>query len=124
MESARGINNLDAILTAVGHHIDAVFLGVLDLRVSLGFDGTWGTEPEFLALVDKFESTLKKHDKPFAGPAFGRDWVRAEGKALVVVGGDFMALWAERKLIEDARLNITGSSGTKKSNGQAANEIS
>src|SRR5271168_4206164 len=36
IESLEGINNLDAILTEVGNHIDAVWIGSLDARVSMG----------------------------------------------------------------------------------------
>ena len=41
VESLEGINKLDEILTAVGEHIDSVWLGNLDCRVSMGLPDFW-----------------------------------------------------------------------------------
>ena len=35
LESREGVQNLDAVLTECGEHIDACFLGSLDLRASM-----------------------------------------------------------------------------------------
>ncbi|KAK4139547.1 Pyruvate/Phosphoenolpyruvate kinase-like domain-containing protein [Dichotomopilus funicola] len=68
IESLEGINNLDDILTEVPD-IDVVWLGSLDCRISMNLAPQWGqgNEPEWLAAVDKFTATLKKHNKPRAG---------------------------------------------------------
>lgn len=72
IESFQGIENLDAILTEVPE-IDAVWLGMLDARISMNMPSGFGVqcdEPEWIAAVDKFQATLKKHNKPYAGFAF------------------------------------------------------
>ena len=82
IETLEAIDNLDAILTEVSD-IDAVWLGTLDVRVSMGLGGPsfGGSEPEFLQAVAKFESILKKHDKPRGGAVIGTPEVmRAQGK--------------------------------------------
>lgn len=47
IESELGAQNLDAILAAVGDQIDAVWMGTLDMRVTMGLDDLWGDEPAF-----------------------------------------------------------------------------
>lgn len=72
IETLTGIRNLDAILTEVPD-IDAVWLGALDTRVSMGLPaghGIRGSEPEWLEAVEVFHATIKKHDKPYAGFSF------------------------------------------------------
>ncbi|KAL7929160.1 Phosphoenolpyruvate/pyruvate domain-containing protein [Trichoderma chlorosporum] len=72
IESLQGIDNLDAILTEVPE-IDAVWLGMLDTRISMNMPSGFGVqceEPEWLAAVEKFHATLKKHNKPYASFAF------------------------------------------------------
>ncbi|KAK3944861.1 Pyruvate/Phosphoenolpyruvate kinase-like domain-containing protein [Diplogelasinospora grovesii] len=73
IESLEGINNLDAILTEVPD-IDMVWLGSLDARISMNLPAGWGIptdEPEWAVAVEKFQTTLQKHDKPYAGFSFG-----------------------------------------------------
>jgi 4-hydroxy-2-oxoheptanedioate aldolase len=103
MESELAINNLDVILTAVGDQIDAVWIGGLDLRVSMGLDGFWGSEPEFLKVIKQYEETLKKHDMPNSGGGFGRNWSLCANKAFAVVSGDVVTLMGETATITDAR---------------------
>ncbi len=96
IETLEAIDNLDAILTAVPE-IDAVWLGMLDVRVSMGLEypGPEQPEPEYLQAVAKFESVLKKHDKPRGGQAFGDPEVmRKSGKdnSLNFVAVDVLAL--------------------------------
>ena len=87
IESLEGINNLDAILTEVPD-IDVVWLGSLDCRVSMNLPANFGqgSEPEWLAAVDKFNSTLKKHEKPRAG------FCLAGGEELTEMGQDNVLL--------------------------------
>ena len=106
IECLAAINNLDGILTAVGDQIDAVWMGTLDTRASMGLDGLWGEEPEFQAAVSKYEATLRKHDKPNAGPCFGGQWERAENKMFTVVAADFMTLAADVAKIKEAREHL------------------
>ncbi|KAK4097706.1 Phosphoenolpyruvate/pyruvate domain-containing protein [Parathielavia hyrcaniae] len=68
IETLEGINNLDAILTECPD-IDVVWLGGLDCRISMNLPASFGlgAEPEWLVAVEKFNATLKKHNKPRAG---------------------------------------------------------
>ncbi|OBT77494.1 hypothetical protein VF21_05208 [Pseudogymnoascus sp. 05NY08] len=97
VESKEAVDNLDAILTECGEHIDAVWLGSLDCRVSMGLRGFWGEEPEFLAVIETINKTLRKHDMPYAGAAMGTpEQVKAmgEGKAFTAIQGDVFSLLA------------------------------
>lgn len=95
IESLEGIKNLDAILTEVGEHIDSVWLGSLDLRVSMGLPGFWGKEPEWIAAIDSFRAILERHDKPYSGLATGEEeWLklRGEGRSLMFTCSDLDAV--------------------------------
>ncbi|KAI8233343.1 Lactoylglutathione lyase [Colletotrichum sp. SAR 10_96] len=74
IESAEGVRNLDSILTECPD-IDIVWFGTLDARVSMNLEAKWGgigaTEPEWLEISRLFFNTIDKHDKPYAGFAFG-----------------------------------------------------
>jgi 2-keto-3-deoxy-L-rhamnonate aldolase RhmA len=123
IESLEGINNLDAILTEVPD-IDAVWLGTLDARVSMnlsGNGGMGGAETEWTDAVAKFEATLKKHNKPYAGFALGPNMKQmAAGKSFVLVAADVMALGmlgqglAEAKAVFSSTQAADGSSASEK----------
>jgi 2-keto-3-deoxy-L-rhamnonate aldolase RhmA len=105
IESLEAINNLDAILTEVPD-IDAVWLGSLDCRTSMGLSGMAGNEPEWLETVAKYKSILKKHDMPDSGVAIGPPEIQAaagKGKAFVVVTGDVPTLMAGFGELQSAR---------------------
>ncbi|KAL7949233.1 Phosphoenolpyruvate/pyruvate domain-containing protein [Trichoderma barbatum] len=70
IESLLGIDNLDDISTQVPD-INMVWLGSIDARVSMGLPSR-GQEPAWLKAVDRFQATVKKHNKPYASFAFGR----------------------------------------------------
>jgi 4-hydroxy-2-oxoheptanedioate aldolase len=58
VETVEAINNLDDILTECGKDIDAVWLGSLDIRVSMGLPDPFaahpgGNEPEWVAAIEK-----------------------------------------------------------------------
>lgn len=57
VECVKAAKNLDAILTECGDGIDAVWIGTLDLRTSMGLPDFWGVEPEvnrsFATSLDK-----------------------------------------------------------------------
>ena len=98
IETLEGIRNLDAILTEV-KDIDAVWLGTLDVRVSMDLPhngGRGGNEPEWLEAVDLFSSTLAKHPEVvWMGFAMGDDETFkavAKDKAIVVTSGDVFGL--------------------------------
>lgn len=106
IESEVGVKNLDAILTAVGHQIDAVWIGSLDLRVSMGLNSFWGSEPEFLEVIELYQNTLKKHDIPNSGMVINGNWAMGANKAFVIVGGDLFAFLGETANIMSARQNL------------------
>jgi 4-hydroxy-2-oxoheptanedioate aldolase len=109
IESLRGIHNLDAILTECGEHIDSVWLGSLDARVSMGLPGMAGMEPEWLGAVALYESTLKKHNKPASGLALGPPEMKAtmaKGKSFLVTGSDCFALLGQMGELAHMRDNF------------------
>jgi len=98
IESMEGINNLDAILTEVGDDIDAVWLGSLDARVSMGLPFSFfeqPNEPEWLEAMEKYNAALKKHDKPNSGFGLGPPEVVAkvaQTKCIVFIHGDVFSI--------------------------------
>lgn len=109
IESMEGINNLDAILEACGEHIDSVWLGSLDARISMGLPSFWGEEPEWLAAVAIYESVLAKHGKAASGMAFGAPEVVAKvarGRSVLVVAADLFALMGTIGQYAEAKTNF------------------
>ncbi|MCJ1284880.1 hypothetical protein MMC26_004217 [Xylographa opegraphella] len=98
IETLAGLHNLDRILTEVPG-IDAVWLGTLDLRVSMGLPGNGGmggAEPEWLDAVQLFDDTMARHPA-VAKAGFALTGMQGferslGGKALVIVAADVMAL--------------------------------
>jgi 4-hydroxy-2-oxoheptanedioate aldolase len=105
IESQTGLDNLDAILTECGQHIDGVWLGLMDFRASLGLDGMWGSEPEYVEGVKRYEEILRKHDKPNTGVCL-TDFSKGGNKAFVVVGGDGFTFSGEKAMLATARKNL------------------
>ncbi|KAI9044654.1 uncharacterized protein KD926_011624 [Aspergillus affinis] len=97
IKSLEGLSNLDAILTDVPE-IDAVWLGTIDCRVSMGLRweaGVVPTEPEWQDTLAQFKAIMKKHYKPAGGFALGPpEKMRGmgEGKALIFCAVDVTAL--------------------------------
>ncbi|PKS04864.1 hypothetical protein jhhlp_008228 [Lomentospora prolificans] len=102
VESKAAVENLDDILTACPD-IDIVWLGSLDARVSMSLphnNGMGGQEPEWVAVVELFETTMKKHNKPrggfsFPNPPFGSaEGLKKASKnlALITVSADVLHL--------------------------------
>jgi 2-keto-3-deoxy-L-rhamnonate aldolase RhmA len=96
IETLEAINNLDAMLTECPD-VDMVWLGSLDCRVSMGLGANFfgGTELEWLAAEQKFIDTLRKHNKPRGGFAFGAaalPTIREKGFAAVWYDGDVIRL--------------------------------
>lgn len=119
IESPEGIDNLDDILTQVPD-IDAVWIGTIDLRVSMGLEDPWGNEPEFLEAIAKYESVLRKHDKPGSGIVQGSPETMkylSRGRAFMLVASDVQAMMSQKQALVDARAlmpKITSYDATKK----------
>jgi hypothetical protein len=75
VESLKGINNLNDILTACGKHIDSVWLRNLDCRVSMSLPGFWGEEPEWISALETLRVSLTKHNKTILGTCAWWWWV-------------------------------------------------
>ncbi len=60
IESASGLQNVDAILSVPG--LDVAFVGPSDLHASLGFPpSTYSTQPAFLDALERIKTTAKKY---------------------------------------------------------------
>jgi 4-hydroxy-2-oxoheptanedioate aldolase len=102
VETVKAINNLDNNLTECGKDIDAVWLGSLDVRVSMGLPDPFaahpgGNGPEWLAAIEKYEAVLQKHGMPSAGMALavageGAIAKSGKGKAFLVPAIDAVDL--------------------------------
>lgn len=109
IETVEAIDNLDAILTECPE-IDCVWPGLLDLRVSMDLPSPpipgRPLEPEFAQAMAKFESILKKHDKPRSGLAMGPPAAQkkqAQNNSLSFLGVDALALRGLADIIPVAR---------------------
>ncbi|MCJ1437470.1 hypothetical protein MMC27_006857 [Xylographa pallens] len=128
IETLEGIRNLDSILTEVPG-IDAVWLGTLDLRVSMnlpGNGGMGGAEPEWLDAVKLYDDIMARHlgvaKAGFALAAMPNFEQMAHGKALVVMAADVMAfmslmasLQSGREVVKPLENGVKG--GVEKKNG-------
>lgn len=112
IESLKGIENLDRILTEVPD-IDAVWLGRLDARVSMNLaapnGGFGGTEPEWLKAEEKFYQVLKKHKKPYGG--FYRGPLEnitevAKNQQIMFIAADVLALLGMNDKLVEARQHL------------------
>lgn len=114
LESLEGMYNLDAILTEVPE-IDAVWIGLIDARVSMGLPGGHGirgTEPEWLAAVDHVLATVRKHNKPFSGFCLGKSGEEfrkaTDHMSMCIIGGDTIKLAEMMDELKDARASSIG----------------
>ena len=62
IESVEGVLNAEAIMETDG--VDGVFIGPVDLRASMGFEGADGLEESYAAAVSKILSIGKRLKKP------------------------------------------------------------
>ena len=88
IESAAGVENLEEILEVEG--VDLVWVGFLDLSLSMGIPGQFG-HPEFEKAVGRIRDVCKAHGKP-AGimandPEQGKKYVQ-QGYRCLCYGGD------------------------------------
>ncbi|EXF80854.1 HpcH/HpaI aldolase/citrate lyase family protein [Colletotrichum fioriniae PJ7] len=115
VESAQAVENLDAILTSCGSDIDIVWFGTLDARVSMNLEAKMGgigaSEPEWVKVSKQFFDTIDKHDKPYAGFAFGGPPYgspeglkkAAERMSLIMVSADVVQLGGMAQDLQQAR---------------------
>ncbi|KAH8831457.1 Phosphoenolpyruvate/pyruvate domain-containing protein [Flagelloscypha sp. PMI_526] len=71
IESMEGVNNIEEICQI--ERIDIIWVGSLDLRISMGLPPNFGQgeEPEFVAAVDKVWKTAEKYGKAKGSFCFG-----------------------------------------------------
>lgn len=62
IESVEGVENAEAIMTTPG--VDGVFIGPVDLRSSMGYDGPDGDEEKYIQALKKILELGKRLDKP------------------------------------------------------------
>ncbi|MCJ1379507.1 hypothetical protein MMC17_002608 [Xylographa soralifera] len=109
IETLEGVRNLDSILTEV-QGIDAVWLGTLDLRVSMNLPangGMGGAEQEWLDAVKLYDDTMDRHPEVakagFAMAAMPNFEEMLKGKALVMMAADVMALMGLMSSLQSGR---------------------
>ncbi|KAJ6551718.1 Pyruvate/Phosphoenolpyruvate kinase-like domain-containing protein [Mycena capillaripes] len=74
IESRVGIKNIDSIMQM--ENVDAVMIGAGDLRLDMGLPvGFVGSEPEFVAAMDRVTAMSKKYGKSLMGVAIGPSMV-------------------------------------------------
>ena len=92
IETARGVENADAIMAVPG--IDAAHVGHFDLSLTMGIPGRFD-HPDFGAAIDAILAACRKHGKPagFLAPdvAWGRAWM-ARGFRFVTYSLDIVLL--------------------------------
>ncbi|KAK2042082.1 HpcH/HpaI aldolase/citrate lyase family protein [Colletotrichum somersetense] len=132
IETAEGVHNLDAILTECPD-IDVVWFGTLDCRISMNLEGKMGgmgaSEPEWLEISKVFFDTMDKHDKPYAGFAFGAppfgspEKIKEAAKrmSLIAVSADVLHLSAmaeDLRLAREAVRSVEQKNGSNAANGK------
>ncbi|KAJ6536022.1 Pyruvate/Phosphoenolpyruvate kinase-like domain-containing protein [Mycena vulgaris] len=94
IESRTGIKNIDQIMQM--EQVDAVMIGAGDLRLDMGLPvGFVGTEPEFVAAMDRVTAMSKKYGKSLMGVAIGPAMVEErlkQGFTLLVATIDLYTL--------------------------------
>jgi 4-hydroxy-2-oxoheptanedioate aldolase len=90
IETAEGIENLDAILATDG--LDGIYIGPNDLALACGFGrGTYREQPEVAALIQKIVDACRAAGVPVglhcSDPEMGRDWI-ARGVSMVTISQD------------------------------------
>lgn len=92
VETATGVENVDTIASVPG--IDVVFVGHMDLSVSLGIPGQYD-HPRFQDAVAKVMAACRRHGKAggclVATPEQGREWM-ARGFRFVIYGTDVILI--------------------------------
>ncbi|KAJ7103694.1 Pyruvate/Phosphoenolpyruvate kinase-like domain-containing protein [Mycena crocata] len=94
IESRLGIQNLEAIMAMP--EISAFMIGTGDLRLDMGLSlAMTGTEPEYVAAVQKATRVAKERNLPLLGTALGPEMVKMridEGYRILICCFDFHTL--------------------------------
>jgi 2-keto-3-deoxy-L-rhamnonate aldolase RhmA len=113
IESKDGLNNAEEILGTKG--IDGVFVGPVDMRLSLGLGGAFGTEDAYVDALRRVVSLSKKNSLVCgifsAGPealkyyaSLGFDYFMVTGDTTLISVGAKAAVESSREAIDSAKL--------------------
>jgi 2-keto-3-deoxy-L-rhamnonate aldolase RhmA len=103
IESAQGVTNADQIMSVPG--ISGVFVGPVDLRLSMGLAGPHGEEKDYLSALEKIAEVGRKHKLPvgiFAANAKLLPQLCKIGFSFFLVGGDVACLTGGLKTALDS----------------------
>lgn len=95
IESEEGLANVEDIISSSG--VSGIFVGPMDLRLSLGLSGVDGSEPEYLGAIEKVCGLGRKYGKMVGSLAMSPEAVRKrtqDGMRFLVVSSDASTLAA------------------------------
>lgn len=95
IESEEGLANAEDIISS--RDVSGVFLGPMDLRLSLGFSGVDGSEPEYLGAIEKICGLGRRYGKIVGSLALSPEaiWKRTQdGMKFLVISSDASTLAA------------------------------
>lgn len=113
IESEGGVKNAEAIISTKG--IDGIFIGPVDLRLSLGLAGADGIEQAYVDALNSIVRLCKQHGKVVgvfsAGPeilkkhiSMGFDYLLVAGDSTSLSNGAQMALKGSQEAAKQAKL--------------------
>ena len=113
IESLAGVNEADAIMATTG--IGGVFVGPVDLRLSMGLQGADGQEPEYVQALEKIVRIGKRVGIPVgifsASPeslkvhlAMGFSFVLVSRDAMALTNGVQSAMDVSRQVVRELKL--------------------
>ncbi|KAJ7723279.1 Pyruvate/Phosphoenolpyruvate kinase-like domain-containing protein [Mycena maculata] len=120
IESRVGIQNIGSIMEMA--EVDAVMIGTGDLRLEMGLPvGFVGSEPEFVAALERATAMSKKHGKALMGGALGPAMVEerlSQGFSLLVATIDLYTLASGTVAdLTSAKMTAEAYMGKNKENG-------
>ena len=106
IETAEGLANVDAIAATAG--IDGLFVGTIDLALSLGCDRIGALNEATHAAIDRVIESCTKHGKISGGVAMAEgsaEVLIAKGMRFLTVGADigFLNFSAKQRILEMSR---------------------
>lgn len=116
IESKEGLANVEDIISSSG--VSGIFVGPMDLRLSLGLSGVDGSEPEYLGAIDKICQLGQKYGKMVGSLAMNPGAVQKrtqDGMRFLVISSDASTLaaglandleQAKKQASERARLSL------------------